>query len=288
MTQGEVKSGSVEEFNTNWKSREESHYNHWTTRKPTNQVQFAFRQHWEVFSWLMEKRVPGKALEVGCGRGSLSSYFVSNGWDATLLDTSFTVLEIARNIFNRNGHVGTFISGDANNLPFAEERFDIVASIGLLEHFEDVARPIREQWRVLKPGGWVFAYIVPERPRNLQRYFNWVNFILKKTVGLFLEKRKMVEKQIIFRNTFSSEVYVPLFERFDPETVFVSGMYSMPMISHSPDFPFSLLPAPMERVLVSVFKAAVVIRRLFTGRHGWLCSEAMGQAFLIAAKKRTS
>ena len=288
MTQGKVKSGCVEEFNANWKSREESHYNHWTAGKPTNQVQFAFRQHWEVFSWLMGNRMPGKTLEVGCGRGSLSSYFVSNGWDATLLDTSFTVLEIARNIFTHNGHVGTFISGDANNLPFAGEQFDIVASIGLLEHFEDVSQPISEQWRVLEPGGWIFAYIVPERPKKLQRYFNWVNFILKKTVGVFLETKRTVKKQEIFRNDFGSEVYVPLFERFEPDTLFVSGMYSMPMISHSPGFPFSLLPAPMERVLVSAFDAAMVIRRVLTGRHGWLCSERRGQAFLVAVKKRTS
>lgn len=283
-----MKTGSVKEFNASWKNREESHYNHWTAAKPRNQVQFAFQQHWDVFSWLMGDRPPGRSLEVGCGRGSLSSYFASNGWDATLLDTSSMVLKIAMNIFSNSGHLATFISGDANNLPFAEEQFDIVASIGLLEHFEDVGQPIREQWRVLKPDGWIFAYIVPEQPKNLQRYFNWVNFILKKTVGVFLETKRTVRKQEIFRNDFGSEVYVPLFERFEPDTLFVSGMYSMPMISHSPDFPFSLLPAPMERVLVSVFKASVVIRRVLTGRHGWLCSEKMGQAFLIAAKKRTS
>ncbi len=36
-------------------------------------------------------------------------------------------------------------------------------SFGLLEHFTDIATPICEQMRVLKPGGLFFADIVTER-----------------------------------------------------------------------------------------------------------------------------
>ncbi|CCH49915.1 class I SAM-dependent methyltransferase [Pseudodesulfovibrio piezophilus] len=278
-------SGSKNEFRTNWASRKESKYNHWTDGKTTNQIQFAFRNHWEIFSEFMNFSEPGDSLEVGCGRGSLSSYFADNGWRVSLLDSSSEVIEIAKRIFQINGHSGQFFSGDANNLPFESDSFDVVFSIGLLEHFEDASTSLNEQWRVLRPGGWVFSYIVPERPQNVQKYFNWVNILLRKTVGKFLSKKSEISKQDIYRNDYSSDVYLPMIETLNPSKVVVTGMYPMPMISHSPEFPFSLLPSPLERFLVMLFKGAIFLRKIVTGRHGWLCSEPMGQAFLIAVQK---
>jgi len=288
MPNSTQRSGSKNEFRANWSSRKESQYNHWTKGSPTNQVQFAFRNHWEVFSALMGNRPPGVSLEVGCGRGSLSSYFAANGWQTSLLDFSPEVIDIAAKIFETNAHKGHFVTGDANDLPFEDNSFDTVSSIGLLEHFEDASITLQEQWRVLKPGGWIFAYIVPERPNNVQKYFRWLNTVLKHTVGRLLAKKDSVQKQDIYRNDYTSNAYLPVVEKFSPNRIVVTGMYSMPMISHSPEFPFSLLPPAMEKVLVALFGAAVTIRKHITSRHGWLCSEPMGQAFLIAIEKRTT
>ena len=277
--------GSKEEFHENWVSRKESYYNHWTPTRPVNQVQLAFRSHWEVFSEIMDRSEPGSSLEVGCGRGSLSCHFAANGWDVTLLDYSPAVIDIAKQIFWTNELEGEFFTGDANSLPFEDDRFDMVFSIGLLEHFEDSTKALNEQWRVLRPGGWLFAYIVPHRPQNVQKYFRWVNRVLKVFIGFLAPQKGAPEKQDVYRNDYGSEAYLPIVRAFEPEEIVVSGMYSMPMISHSPEFPFSLLPAPLERVLVRIFAAAVSVRRKLTGRHGWLCSESMGQAFLIGTRK---
>lgn len=286
MPEGRTRSGSIAEFRVSWRERRESVYNHWIRGTPRNQVQLAFRCHWEVFSRKLGARPPGRSLEVGCGRGSLSSYFADNGWQATLLDSSPEVLAIAGGIFERNGHAATFVAGDANSLPFDDEDFDAVASIGLLEHFEDPSQAIVEQWRVLRPGGWLFAYIVPERPDNVQRYFNWVNTLLKMTVGRMQGEGKGAAKQQLYRSDSGSAAYLPIFERLSPAETFVAGMYPLPLVSHSPEFPFSLLPVPMERVLVALFRLTISVRTILFRRHGWLCSERMGQAFLIAARKR--
>jgi hypothetical protein len=69
------------------------------------------------------------------------------------------------------------------------------------------------------------------------------------------------------------------------KTLHVFGMYPMPMVSHSPEFPFSLLPAPLEMGLTRVFEASLKARQTLTGKHGWICKEEMGQAFLIAFQK---
>jgi ubiquinone/menaquinone biosynthesis C-methylase UbiE len=288
MTKEQKISGSTDEFDRNWRLRQETAYNHWTAGKPDNQVQLAFHSHWEVFRELigpLAKR-RGKALEVGCGRGSLSSYFAADGWDVTLLDYSQAVIDTARNVFATNGHQAEFVTGDANDLPFPDNSFDITYSIGLLEHFEDVRQPIAESLRVLRPGGWFLGYIVPERPDNLQRYFNWINDALKFVARVSHGRRKAKPpKAPIYRSDFGSEHYVKAMKDFRYSDLTIFGMYPLPMISHSPEFPFSLLPKPLELVLTRIFEMVLRGRRLITGKHGWICSEQSGQAFLLAFRK---
>jgi SAM-dependent methyltransferase len=43
--------------------------------------------------------------------------------------------------------------GDGSHLPFADDRFDYVTSVGSLEHYLDMAQGVREIVRVLKPEG---------------------------------------------------------------------------------------------------------------------------------------
>jgi ubiquinone/menaquinone biosynthesis C-methylase UbiE len=281
-------SGDTDNFDQSWRTRSEATYGHWTAGRPANQIQLAFRSHWEVFSELIGDLAmrKGDVLEVGCGRGSLSSYFSDAGWNCTLLDYSPSVLETAKGNFARCGHIAKFVPGDANHLSFEDDSFDVTFSIGLLEHFEDVRPIISEQLRVLRPGGWFLGYIVPERPDNLQRYFNWINRILKLFVRLTPGKSKSkAPKPEIYRSDFDSSHYINSMEGLEYSDLTVFGMYSMPMISHSPDFPFSLLPRPLEWCLTRIFEGVLAIRRMITGRHGWICSEPMGQAFLLAFRK---
>lgn len=285
------KSGDPENFDRSWRTRKEAQYNHWTAGQPANQIQLAFRSHWEVFEELLGPMAStkGKVLEVGCGRGSLSSYFADNGWDCTLLDYSPSVLETAKTVFARNGHSATFVAGDANKLPFDDGSFDVTCSIGLLEHFENVQQVISEQARVLRPGGWFFGYVVPERPDNVQRYFNWINAVLKFFAALSMGKRRnLATKPEIFRSDSASPEYISSMAGVPYTNLTVFGMYPLPMISHSPEFPFTLLPKPLEWLLTRIFRFVLAARRTLTGRHGWICSERMGQAFLIAFQKQST
>lgn len=45
---------------------------------------------------------------------------------------------------------------DCRNLPFADNTFDIVYSLGVVEHFPETKIAIYEHCRVLKPGGYFF------------------------------------------------------------------------------------------------------------------------------------
>jgi len=286
MAGNRTKHGSVPEFDANWKSRKESTYNHWTKHRPHNQIQLAFRRHWLLFQEMMHGRGYTSCLEVGCGRGSISSYFAENGFHCTLLDSSISVLATAKAIFATNGHHANFVHGDALAMPFRDGCFDVVVSIGLLEHFQDIQTPVFEQFRVSRPGGMIISYIVPERPDNIQRYFNWLNRILGVGAGSFnRHKKDPAAKTEIYRSDYRSERYLSLVQKLAARNIVVTGVYPLPMISHSPEFPFSLLPPPVERVLTRIFEMVLMVRKSLYKRNPWLCDEKFGQAFLVACKK---
>ena len=56
----EKKQGDAVSFDSNWKSREESLYTHWTRGELENQIQLAFRNHWTLFKELMENEPANK------------------------------------------------------------------------------------------------------------------------------------------------------------------------------------------------------------------------------------
>lgn len=278
-----TKSGSLNEFDKNWSDRKESLYTHWTKKKIVdNQIQFAFRSHYQVFSEIIKIK-KGKSLEIGCGRGSLSSYFADNGWEVDLLDGSKKILEVAKNIFKRNKHLANFYLADAEKIPLKSNNYNLVFSIGLVEHFEKPEKVINEHIRLAKKNGWIFLYIVPNKISKIQKKFNLINKFLKI---LSFSGNKKKEKEDVFRTEYDIKYYLKLINKSKYKKKLISGIYSMPMISHSPEFPFSLLPKYFEKILVIMFSIVIFLRNFFFKKNGWLCKEKNGNAILIAIQKR--
>lgn len=277
------KNGDIESFDKSWLKSKESYYTHWTREEPENQVQFAFRNHWILMQEIMESNLFNKGkrcLEVGCGRGSISAYFSDAGYECTLIDTSEYVLKIAKEIFNKYGLKGKFKVGNVNKLPFEDNLFDIVFSIGLLEHFEDIEPPIKEQIRIIDKEGVFMAYIVPKYTDNIQKEYDWINQILK---GYVVERKelKQPQKQKIYRSDYDSKKYIKVLKKFNLHGIQASGVYPLPMISHSIEFPFTLMPKKSEKILVSHFQKLLEKKRKKTEKNPWLCKEKYGQAFFI-------
>lgn len=99
-------------------------------------------------------RYSGKrVLEIGCGTGTDLLQFARGGARVTGLDLTPRSIEIARSRFAVYGCAGEFAIGDAENLAFPDESFDLVYSFGVLHHSPDTKRAINEARRVLKRGG---------------------------------------------------------------------------------------------------------------------------------------
>ena len=94
-----------------------------------------------------------RVLEVGCGCGSEAERFVRSGAHYTAVDLTDAAVRITHKRFELSGLEGSFVQGDAENLPFGDGSFDFVYSHGVLHHTPDTPRTIREIYRILSPGG---------------------------------------------------------------------------------------------------------------------------------------
>lgn len=91
-------------------------------------------------------------LDLGCGTAELMSQVIceDSSRHITGLDLSEEMLKIAK---NKLGTKATFVLGDAENLPFADESFDLVYCNDSFHHYPHPQIVLSEIYRVLKPGG---------------------------------------------------------------------------------------------------------------------------------------
>jgi 2-polyprenyl-3-methyl-5-hydroxy-6-metoxy-1,4-benzoquinol methylase len=284
-----IEKGSVEAFQSNWRQRPESKRYHFKRGAPENQIQFAFQSHWRVFRKLLGETQSGRALEVGCGRGSMSAFFADAGFEVHLLDTSDVALKTASSNFVADGLRGHYICGDCLALPYASDSFDVVLSIGLLEHFAEIEQPLYEQIRVLKPGGLFLGYVVPERFLSVQTLASPINFILRlghaTLRGLKADgNQDSTAKLPLYRNSYAPADYLTILRRLPVRDSASVGMFPVPLISHSPNFPFSLMAPQMEQALVKLWQL-LLSPRSGQQRDPWTCSTHWGLAFLVWASK---
>jgi glycosyltransferase involved in cell wall biosynthesis/ubiquinone/menaquinone biosynthesis C-methylase UbiE len=108
-------------------------------------------------------------LEIGGGLGTDLAQFARHGARVTDIDLSAGHLALAQENFRLRGLSGRFIHHDAEELPFADNSFDLVYSNGVIHHTPNTGRLIGEIHRVLKPGGRAIVMVYAENS-----YHYWV------------------------------------------------------------------------------------------------------------------
>ena len=120
-------------------------------------------------------------LELGCGIGLDTVEFARHGAQVRAIDLSPTCVELAKRSLAYENLEATLEMGNAEDLHYPADSFDVVIARGILMYTPDDSRVIDEIFRVLRPGG--------EANILLHNRFSWYTFLAKVSgTNLFHER----------------------------------------------------------------------------------------------------
>ena len=115
----------------------------------------ASRPFHEAIAAELDFQPEDELLDVGCGSGTLFVGHAGHVRHVAGLDASELQLELARHRLAERIAAGTaeIVQGDADHLPWEDDRFSVVTSVNATKFFPDPLAALREMHRVLRPGG---------------------------------------------------------------------------------------------------------------------------------------
>lgn len=113
-------------------------------------------------------------LDVGCGTGRLLLRGADEADKLTGIDLSSEMIKASTQnfFFHNRSKKGEFLIGDACDLPFGDESFDVALSTCVLFLLPEPEVGIKEMIRVLKPGG-TLAMLNPSEKMNQMEAFQY-------------------------------------------------------------------------------------------------------------------
>jgi ubiquinone/menaquinone biosynthesis C-methylase UbiE len=150
----------VKQYDRIWeKFFEKSGYQNDIIRHRKNRKKY----HEIVCRYINEKQKP-RIVEIGCGTCIDTNLIAErkNSGNYFAIDISKSSISIISKIKQYFGYPINFLVGDTFFLPLKDKSFDLVFSQGLIEHFPNPKKVIKEQARILKKNGYLIIN-VPQR-----------------------------------------------------------------------------------------------------------------------------
>ena len=110
-----------------------------------------FLEHIYRYKFAIPFIIDKDVLDIACGEGYGSAAMLSGGARSVVgVDIDADAVEHARRKYNLQTRVGS-----AEEIPAADDEFDVVVSFETIEHVANPERFVDECVRVCRPGGWV-------------------------------------------------------------------------------------------------------------------------------------
>lgn len=133
---------------------------------------FGQDQQWRRFV-IQRANLPdyGKLLDLATGTGDIAFAGLHAVPSIQVVGADFSLPMMQVGQTHRLGRYVGWCGADALQLPFPDNSFDAVTSGYLVRNVTDIDRTLREQGRVLKPGGRIVILDSSPPPKNLLRPF---------------------------------------------------------------------------------------------------------------------
>jgi len=135
------------------------------------------RREYEAVADRIAADAPGHVLDWGCGWGLQSELMLQRGLRVTSFEYEEGLPEPTVKPLERFSHIHAHKSPDPVKLPFDDDSFDAVLSCGVLEHVMDPDGSLDEIHRVLRTGGTLYVYKLP----NSLSYLEWIS----RRIGIY-------------------------------------------------------------------------------------------------------
>lgn len=171
----------VDNFSLEWLRHKTTQYDTNPQNENRNYTEIDFQN----MTGLSEEKVKGKLmLDVGVGTGRFSA--VASGWGGEMIgiDLSYAVESAVDNIGKRKNV--NIIQADIFKLPFKENVFDIIFSIGVLHHTPDTQSAFKQLPQYLKRGGLLSIWLYSSYNKQGIKSKQFWHKILKKLPKKFL------------------------------------------------------------------------------------------------------
>jgi len=169
-----------------------------------------FTEHgWKTLASRFAAAIPGKGLrvlDVGCGTGQSRQIYLDRSSSYVGLDLSLESLRLASSRFEGS----EWMQADACRLPVKTGTFDIVAFSSVLHHLGDRRAALSEALRVLRPGGWAFAFD-PNLLHPAMVLFRHPKSPLYKTEGVSPDEQPLLPS--VLRRDFRDMGFVDIGQR---------------------------------------------------------------------------
>ncbi|MBO8217695.1 class I SAM-dependent methyltransferase [Prochlorococcus marinus] len=267
---------------------------------PDTQVKFFYKKYCEFIYSIIKKNFKSKdikklnLLELGCGRGT-ASIFLEKKLNLKVIGVDFSSesIQIAKNNASKYSSNARFIKGDIfepekilKDSNLESKKFDIIISLGVLEHIEDIDNCFKIHFNLMNKNGLFVAMIVPEK-KSIQDFFSPLNRILvkinrreKKELNLkHLDRKTLSKTDDVYRSFKNKNFYKNKLEKCGYKEVLAIESNPFPTIRPLNKF--------LEKILVNTYNLILIFLKVLSRNDCFFnCSTNLSRCHFLQGFKR--